>query len=440
MHTPSRRAILRTTAIGIAAGSAASRPKALGQSAPAASPPPRRGPNEEIRVACVGIHGQGVGHIDEHAKAKHVRVVSLCDIDERLWGERSKQVEDAGNPRPRTEWDLRRVLDQKDLDCISVATPNHWHALAAIWAMQAGKDVYVEKPCSHTVLEGRRMVEAARKYGRVCQHGTQARSAASVREAMRLLHAGVIGEVYMARALCYKIRDSIGQLEDAPAPQGVHYDQWLGPAPAKPFNPNRFHYNWHWNWDYGNGDIGNQGVHQMDIARWGLKRTLPVRISSMGGRYTYKDQGQTPNMMVSTMQYADGALLVFEVRGRPTNDEWGCDVGNLFYGSKGVMAIRGTEGPFETLIDGQPGPKGEGGGNHFGRFHLAVRSRKPEDLAAPVLEGHYSSALCHLANVSYRLGRALEFDPSSERCKNDVQANQMLTRAYRPGFAVPEQV
>jgi predicted dehydrogenase len=415
--------------------------QARGQQPSSGLPAPRSGPNEEIRVACVGIHGQGMGHINMHVHAKNVRVVTLCDIDERLFAERIKMVEEAKQPAPKTEFDVRRVLDDKNVDCISVATPNHWHALATVWACQAGKDVYVEKPCSHEILEGRRMIEAARKYKRIVQHGTQARSAECVREAMKLLHEGVIGEVYMARALCYKGRDSIGIEPDQPQPpEGVHYDIWLGPAPVRPFNPNRFHYNWHWNWDYGNGDIGNQGVHQMDIARWGLNRKLPVRVSSMGGRFTYKDQGVTPNTLVSTMQYDDGTMLVFEVRGRQTNDEWGCDVGNLFYGSKGYMAIRGTEGPFETMINGKPGPKGEGGGNHFANFHQAVRSRKTGDLHAPVEEGHYSAALCHLANISYRLQRSLAFDPATERFKDDAEANKMITRDYRKPYVVPEAV
>jgi predicted dehydrogenase len=435
-------AFRRRTFLGnsLATGTLAAMAGPLRRAAGQAAAVPRRGPNEEIRVACIGIHNQGVGHIDCHAQAKNVRVAALCDVDESLWESRAKQVTDAGQPRPRLEFDMRRIFDDPTIDCVSIATPNHWHALAAIRACQAGKDVYVEKPCCHNVFEGRQMVEAARKYKRIVQHGTQARSASSVREAMKLLHDGVIGEVYMARALCYKRRDSIGSLPDESAPAGVHYDHWLGPAAARPFNRNRFHYNWHWHWDYGNGDIGNQGVHQMDIARWGLNRRLPVRISTMGGRYTYQDQGETPNTLVSTMQYADGAMLVFEVRGRESNDEWGCDVGNLFYGSKGVMAIRGTEGPFEVLIDGKPGPKGEGGGDHFATFHKAVRSRKPEDLTAPVEEGYYSSALCHFANIAYRLARQLEFDPESGRFKGDGQANAMLSRDYRAPYAVPDQV
>lgn len=442
MSRMDRRSFLKTSA-ALGALAVSGRIVRSQSSQPAMSlPPPRLGPNEEIHVAVVGFHAQGGGHISAHARARNVRVVTLCDVDENVWASGLKRCEEAKQPtRPKTEFDIRRVLDDKDVHCISIATPNHWHALATIWACQAGKHVYVEKPASHNIFEGRQMIEAARKYGRIVQHGTQARSASSVQEAIRLLREGVIGDVYMARALCYKSRGSIGFHEDEPQPPaGVHYDLWLGPAPVRPFNKNRFHYQWHWNWDYGNGDIGNQGVHQMDIARWGLGKTLPVKVSSMGGRYTYEDQGQTPNTQVSIFQFEDGKLLVFEVRGRQTNDEWGVGVGNLFYGSKGYMAIRGTEGPFETMIDGQPGPKGQGGGDHFANFHQAVRSGKTSDLNAPIEEGHYSAVLCHLANISYRLGRSLEFDPRTERFKNDDEANRMLTRAYRTPFIVPESV
>jgi len=409
-----------------------------------ALPPARRGPNEEIRVAVVGFHGRGMAHIRAHAKAPNVRVVTLCDVDERLFGKGLKMAADSDPeaPQPKTEFDVRRVIDDKDIDCLSIATPNHWHSLAAIWACQAGKDVYVEKPCSHNVFEGRQLVEAAIKYKRVVQHGTQNRARPMFIQAMQLLREGVIGELYMARALCYKRRDSIGTLPDAPVPEGVHYDLWLGPALVRPFNPNRFHYNWHWNWDYGNGDIGNQGVHQMDMALWGLgkDRTLPVKVSSMGGRYTYVDQGQTPNTQIATFQYKDGTMLVFEVRGRATNDEWGVRIGNLYYGSKGYMAVRANS--FETVVDGKPGPSGKDDGINeiFTNFHEVVRSRKMEDLKAPIIVGHHAAAHCHLANISYRLGRSLRFDPARERFGGDDQADAMLTRAYRKPFVVPEQV
>lgn len=434
-----RNFIKSSVAAGVLA--AASSAKAQERLSVAATTP-RRGPNEEIRVACIGFRGQGGSHVARHTKAQNVRVVTLCDIDESQWASKIKMVEDSGKPTPKTEWDMRRVFDDKDVDAVSVATPNHWHALATIWACQAGKDVYVEKPSAHNIFEGRKTVEAARKYNRIVQHGTQGRSAGDVQAAIKMLREGVIGDVYMARALCFKNRNSIGFAEDEPqAPANVHYDMWLGPAPVRPFNKNRFHYEWHWNWDYGNGDIGNQGVHQMDIARWGLGKELPVKVASMGGRYTYKDQGETPNTQVATMQYEDGAMLVFEVRGRQSNDEWGCGVGNLFYGSKGVMAIRGTGGPVEIRIGKEAGPECKGEGiDHIANFHNAVRSRKIEDLNADILEGHFSSATCHLANIAFRLGRTLEFDPKTERFKNDSEANTMVTRDYRAPYVVPAEI
>jgi len=435
-----RRTFLKRTAT---LGSMALTGRFLTRPASAQSPP-RHNANEEIRVAVVGFNGQGRAHIRAHARAANVRVVALCDTDERIYdkGLKTAAEHDPNAPAPRTEFDVRRVIDAKDIDCLSIAVPNHWHSLASIWACQAGKDVYVEKPCSHNIFEGRKLVEAAAKYKRVVQHGTQNRAQPTVIEAMNLLREGVIGDVYMARALCYKRRDSIGMEPDGPVPEGVHYDLWLGPAPQRPFNPNRFHYNWHWQWDYGNGDIGNQGVHQMDIAQWGLDKddTLPVKAGSMGGRYTYADQGVTPNTQVATLQYADGTMLVFEVRGRATNDEWGVGVGNLFYGSKGYMAIRGRS--FETVVDGQPGPSGKDDRDNtiFTNFHDVVRSRKVEDLRAPVCNGHNSAALCHLANIAYRLGRTVQFDPNAEQFVSDAQADAMLTRDYRAPFVVPAQV
>ncbi len=436
-----RRRSLLKSAVAAAGWSAASR-GADGPRLPVAVTTPRRGPNEEIRVACIGIRGQGGTHVRHHAQARQVRVAVLCDVDESQFEPRLKDLEKLERPAAAVETDLRRVLDDRSIDCVSIATPNHWHALATVWACQAGKDVYVEKPLSHNIFEGRKAVEAARRCGRIVQHGTQGRSAGDVREAIRMLREGVIGEVYMARVLCYRNRGSIGIEPDEPAPPpGVHYDLWLGPAPVRPFNRNRFHYNWHWHWDYGNGDIGNQGVHQVDIARWGLGQTLPVRVASMGGRYTYVDQGETPNTQVATLQFENGALMVIEVRGRPTHNEWGCTVGNLFYGSKGYMAIRGTEGPVEIVVDGKPGPacKGEGV-HHIHNFHAAVRSGNPQDLNADIEEGHYSSALCHLANIAQRLGRSLRFDPRTERFVGDAEADAMLTRNYREPFVVPQVV
>jgi len=395
-------------------------------------------------VAAVRIHGQGRGHIVGHTRAKNVRVVTLCDVDTRLFNDRIKMVTETGAPAPKCEHDIRRVLEDKDVDCISIATPNHWHTLITVWACQAGKDVYVEKPCSHTIFESQKIVEATQKYKRVVQHGTQNRGTPHFQEAMQLLRDGIIGEVYMARGLCFKRRDSIGIKPDEPTPEGVYYDEWLGPAPLRPFNPNRFHYQWHWNWDYGNGDIGNQGIHEVDAGIWGLGKsgTLPVKISSMGGRFTYHDQGQTPNTQVSVFQYDDGKMLVFEVRGRPTNQECDMGIGDIFYGSKGYMTLD-TRG-YKTVINGEPGPHRETNKPtlfmNFANFHEVVRSRDLSKLLAPIEIGAKSATHCHLANISYLLGRTLDLDSKTQRVLNDPAANEMFTRRYRSPYVVPEKV
>ncbi len=436
-----RRFLKQSAALG-ALAVAGNRAMASQERLPVSVTTPRRGPNEELRIACVGIRGRGGSHIQAHCNGPNTKVVTICDVDERLFAHRIQQMADLGKPAPKTVWDMREVFDDKDVDAVSFATPNSWHALGAIWAMQAGKDVYVEKPCSHNIFEGRKLVEAAAKYKRVAQVGTQNRGNPVFHEAMKALKDGVIGDVYMARGLCYKRRNSIGIKPDTPCPEGVHYDLWLGPARLQPFNENRFHYEWHWNWEYGNGDIGNQGVHEMDVAVWGLGKdgTLPVKVSSMGGRYGYTDQGETANTQVAMMQYDDGKMLVFEVRGRYTNDERQINVGNLFYGSKGYMAV--TKKGYETVVDDKPGPssKTKEQSTIFTNFHDACRSRKMEDLHAPVSIGHYSAACCHLANIAYRLGRTLEFDPKTEKFRNDAGANNMLTRDYRSPYVVPAEV
>ncbi len=427
MAGTNRRTFLARAGAGAAA-------LALGRGARAA------GPNDRINVAVVGVRGRGGSHVDAFTKHKATTVVALCDVDARAIERPARQVEERTGKAPKRAADLRQLLDDKDVDVVSIATPNHWHALATVWACQAGKDVYVEKPATHNVSEGRKMVEAARKHGRVVQVGTQNRSIAGVREAMDFLHADKLGPIFLARALCYKPRGSIGVKPDGPVPDGVDYDLWLGPAPARPFNPNRFHYEWHWNWDYGNGDIGNQGIHQMDVARWGLNRQeFPVAVQSSGGRYGYEDQGQTPNTQTAAFRYKD-ALLEFEVRGLPTNPEQGIRVGNLFYGPEGYLALDGDRWSTFLGPKGEPGPTGRGGGDHFGNFVDAVLSRTPETLTAPPIEGHLSSSLCHLANISYRLGRSLKVDPSSETFVGDSEADAMLTRDYREPFAMPESV
>jgi predicted dehydrogenase len=407
--------------------------------------------NDTIRVACVGVRGQGNSHIKAYSAMPNVEIAAVCDVDESVLNQRIDQIEKSGKKRPAAFTDFRKVLEDQSIDAVSIATPNHWHSLQGIWACQAGKDVYVEKPCSHNIFEARQLVAAARKYNRIVQHGTNSRSTAALREAMQKLQEGVIGDVYMARGLVFKWRDTIGRQPDEATPAGVHYDLWTGPAPLRAFNKNRFHYNWHWNWTYGNGDIGNQGIHEMDLARWGLGVKVPTKISSMGGHFMFDDDQQTPNTQISTFEFNEGGkkrLLVFEVRHWISNHEAGIGggkpgntVGNLFYGSKGYMAIDGY-GSYKTFLgkEQEPGPARSEGGSNWVNFISAMRSRKQSDLNAEIEEGYHSTQLVHLANISYRLGRTLTFDPNSQNCPGDPEANKMFTRNYRKGFAVPEKV
>jgi len=405
-------------------------------------------PNDTVRVACVGVRGQGRAHIRSYAAMPEVEIAALCDVDESVLEARLSEIEKMGKKRPAAFVDYRKLLEDKSIDAVSLATPNFHHALQTIWACQAGKDVYVEKPCTHNIFEARQIVAAARRYDRIVQHGTNTRSSAGAQEGIRQLRQGLIGEVYMARGLCFKWRDTIGRAPVEPVPPGVHYDLWLGPAPLRPFTRNRFHYNWHWFWEYGNGDIGNQGIHQMDVARWGLGVHYPVKVSSLGGHFMFDDDQETPNTQVATFEFDEGGkrkLLVFEVRHWISNPEAGIGkpgencIGNIFYGSKGYMVIRGG---YRTYLGKaqEPGPSGEGGGNNWANFIQCVRSRKRENLNAEIEEGAISTVLVHLANISYRLGRTLRFDPQSLKCVGDEEANRLFTRDYRKPFVAPEKV
>ncbi|MGD1042673.1 MAG: Gfo/Idh/MocA family oxidoreductase [Sedimentisphaerales bacterium] len=464
------------------------------------------GANDRINLAIIGVRGRGMNQAEGFAKIPNVRIKTLCDIDTNLFAERVKKIDGIQHFAPATEKDLRWVFEDKDIDAVTVALPNHWHALAMIWACQASKHVFVEKPCSHNIREGRRMVEAASKYGRIVQCGFQNRSLSNVQQAIKFLHDGGIGEVYMARGLCFKARDPIGKVPDGigTGPQykysvwnnpgvnfdadymsRVDYDMWLGPAPQRPFNYNRFHYNWHWNWDYGNGDIGNQGPHQFDIARWGLnKNEHPVKVSSLGGYFGPESDQQTPNTQSAVFEYADGKIMQFDVRGIYTNDEAamfttveksvadtdpnaapkivkelikiqdGVGVGNLFYGTKGWMYLNDTvwktyfgrknePGPCSQVLEESANPNdpaGAGSQGHFVNFITALRSGKKEDINCNIEEGFMSTTLPHLANISYRLGRTIVFNGKNEKFVSDGQADKMLTRNYRRPYAVPDRV
>ena len=479
-----RRSFLTTTVLGAAGMGWAARSWAQVPSA-----------NSDIRVGVIGIGGRGQGHLSGFGKAAGCRVTGVCDVDEHFLAQEKRRFADRKMDL-RTFTDLRELIESKDVDVISVATPNHWHSLASIWAVQAGKDVYVEKPVSHNVWEGRKLVEAARKYQRMVQAGTQSRSSFGIRQAVEWVQAGNLGRVLVARGLCYKPRPSIGRVHGAqPVPPGVNYDLWCGPAPMDPIRRQKFHYDWHWFWNYGNGDLGNQGIHQMDIARWFLGvNELSPRVLSVGGRLGYVDDGETANTQIVCHDYAK-AQLIFEVRGLPEatgsknmdrfpSKEKGGSVAAVIHCEGGQVVVPDYSSAIAYDRDGKEIRKWSGADDHYENFLKAVRSRNAADLNADILEGHLSSALCHTGNISHRLGRtrkpeairetikanagltescermfdhlkangvkldqsqlslgvALAMDPKTERFSGHDRPNEMLTRQYRKPYVVPDRV
>ncbi len=421
------------------------------------------GSNDRVNVAVIGIRGQGKTHINRWCDLKTNRNVilgTLCDVDEQYFASTVQMVEAKAGNKPKTEWEMRKVFDDKQIDAVSFATPNHWHALGTIWALQAGKHVYVEKPASHNIFEGRKMVEAAKKYNKRVQVGFQNRSIANVIAAMKFLHEGGIGDVYMARGLCIKPRASFGIANDSTPPATLHYDQWIGPAAYQPYNEKKTHYNWHWFWNTGNGDTGNQGPHQFDIARWGLnKNEHPVSIYSNGGIFYFTPEQcaqETPTTQISIIKYSDGKILEFETRGGYSNGESSLDsrIGNIFYGSEGYLELDGSTWkafrqkettPFAGSGMGEAKASNDplappGGAEHYANFIDAIRSGKNADLNCDIEVGYMSSALPLLANVSYRLQRPLSFNGAKEKFVNDPEADAMLTREYRKPYIVSDRV
>ena len=386
------------------------------------------GANDVIRVGVAGLNGRGQSHLADLLAIKGVEITYLIDPDQRTYKKSLDRIASAGANKPQTIADIRQALDDKNLDAVTVATPNHWHSLITIWACDAGKDVYVEKPCSHNIHEGRIAVDMARKKNRIVQHGTQSRSDASMAGMVEFIQSGKAGKLLVSRGLCYKPRKSIGFKQTSAAPSELDFNLWLGPAPEQSYHANLVPYNWHWFWDTGNGDIGNQGVHEMDKARWAIKgATLPKSVVSFGGRFGYEDQGQTANTQIALFDYGE-TQLIFEVRGLDTDDFHGQKVGNVFHCENGIV-VGGKFFPTGSS-EGQPIPgasRGPGGG-HFGNFIAAMRSRQQSDLNADILEGHYSSALCHLANMSYRLGEQVPFNPQTKAFGDNKEAYETLAR------------
>jgi predicted dehydrogenase len=400
------------------------------------------GANDRINAAVLGVNGRGRNIIDGFMGLDNVEVTTLVDPDLNIAADRAKEFEEKHGRKVKIEQDLRKTYDDKDIDIVGIATPNHWHSLATIWACQAGKDVYVEKPASHNVWEGRKMVEAAHKYNRIVQNGVQLRSSVAIREAVQLLRDGYIGKVYMARGLVFRRRPDIGNRPFEPVPAGIDYDLWTGPAPKRPFTRNLVHYNWHWHWDYGNGDVGNQGIHETDLCMWGLDVGLPTKITAMGGKYLWDDCKETPEILTSVYNYPEeGKIIQFEVRHWHTNLEDGVGVGNIFYGDKGYMVVNGYS-TYSTFLgqDRTPGKARSEGGNHYQNFIEAVRARDTSIQHGPVESAHLSSALAHLGNIAYLTGRVLTFNPATEKFVNDPEADALLTRVYRKPYVVPERV
>jgi len=403
------------------------------------------GANDRIRIALLGVNGRGCDLMGVMSKQSNVTVATLCDPDMNVLKERAKQFEEKYKQKFAIEQDFRKVYDDKNIDAVTIATPNHWHALHAIYACQAGKDVYVEKPATHNIYEGKKLIEAAYKYNRIVQHGVQLRSSTAIREAVQHLRDGLIGRVYMARGLVFRWRPDIGNKGISKVPEGLDYDLWCGPAPMAPFTENLVHYNWHWHWNYGNGDVGNQGIHETDLCMWGLDVGLPERITSMGGKFLWDDCKEVPEIQTSIYHYTkEKKIIQFEVRNWCTNREDGADVGNIFYGDKGYLVVKGY-GTYESYLGQkrEPGPSRSESGEldaHFANWFKAIRARDKTIQNGPVESAHLSSALAHLGNISYRLGRQLQFDPVAERFISDEDANYMLTREYRAPYLMPEKI
>ena len=482
MAASSRRSFLKT--LSLAAAGAALPARAWAQVA---------GANSDVRLAVAGLNGRGKDLLREFGALPGVRIVALCDADSAVLAAAAQARRDLGGA-VRTFADLRELLAQKDVDAVALATPNHLHALQAVWACQAGKDVYLEKPVSHNLWEGRKIVEAAVKYQRAVQAGSQCRSSDSLAEAVAWVRAGNLGRITSARGLCYKRRASLGlTASPPPVPATVDYDLWCGPAPLTPPHRAKFHYDWHWFWATGNGDLGNQGVHQLDIARWFLGEAAPApRVLTVGGRLGYTDDGETPNTLLVWYDYA-AAPLLFEVRGLPARaganamDSFqGASIGVIVQCEGGSVVVPSYTTANALDRDGKVLKKFTGSSSHAGNFIDVVRSRRMEHLRAPIQEGHASASLAHLANISHHLGRAatpeamreqlkasavmtesfarltehlaanavdlektpltlglpLTFDPAAERFTGGsaAAANALLTREYRQPYVVPEKV
>jgi predicted dehydrogenase len=429
---------------------------------------PILGANDRVNVGIVGLGGRGNDHIGFYSGLDtECRIAAICDVNQAAREKANARILKAKGYSSKEFNDMRDLFASKEVDAVSLPLPNHWHALATIWACQAGKDVYVEKPACHNIFEGQKMVEAARKYKRMVQVGSQSRTIPFKQKAVQVVHDGAIGQLYEVKGICYRRRFSIGHTPDEPVPAGVDWDKFLGPAQYKPYSKNKFAYTWHWFWDTGNGDIGNQGVHEMDIALWALNRQdWPTTVTSTGGKFIWKDDQETPNTLLTAFNFGD-VQLTFETRNlasptenlSPLRPNY---VGNLFLGSKGFITLDHTGWKLYkstgASIEGEasrgagaggqekyePGESGAGDKQdtapHMKNFLDAVRSRDYKSLAAEIAIGSRSADFCHLGNIAYRVGRMLKLDPKTGNAIGDAQASAQYTRDYRKGYVVPEKV
>lgn len=417
------------------------------------------GANDRVVIGLMGAGGRGTFLISEFAKRNDVEIRYIADPDSRRLESCAKTVEKINGKRPRVIEDFRSILDDDEVHGLVSATPDHWHAPATVWACQAGKDVYVEKPTSHSLWESRKMVEAARKYGRVVQVGAQNRNNDNVVRAIEYAHSAAFGDIHFVRVLNSKERGAIGKKPDMPAaPEGVDYDKWLGPAPSRAFNENHFHYAWHWFWAYSGGDIINDGVHQIDMARWLIGRKIPKSVVSAGGIYSFEDDQETPDTHTVNWDY-DGLTMVFEqalwapylkktpleIRDHDKLPNWPFNGTRIeVYGTKQMMFL-GRHGDGWQAFDadgnsvaGEPGEFSPSNVKHEDDFVNCIRTRKRPQ--GDIEELHYSTALCHYGNIAYRVGRRLIIDQQTENFVNDDEANALVKRQYREPYVVPENV
>jgi predicted dehydrogenase len=408
----------------------------------------KNSPNDQINVAVVGLNGRGKAHIRYLSGIKGVKITHICDVDQNMLDQGVDQVFDVTGEEPTPVVDFRDMMDNKDIHAVTLATPDHWHALHTIWACQAGKDVYVEKPLSYCIREGRKMIEAAQKYQRIVQVGTNHVSNPVVQEGIQLARNGAIGDIYMGRVVIFGRRSTIGRLPNGEVPDGVNWDLFLGPAPKRSYNENRYHYKWHWFWDTSTTEFGNNGVHYMDMVRRALnKQVHPIQVNCDGGYYIHDSDQEVPNLQSATYKYDDGIMLEMEVRSWYTNLENGQIDGAFLYGSDGWMQLSNAgyktyeqDSQKPDLSRSKDSKEKHNALSHFENFIQCVRSRRSQDLAAGVEQGHLSTTISHLGNIAYRTNRKLKFKPKAETFVNDVDADKYLTRKYREPFVVPDKV